>query len=187
VSTHKKAYDEGRTVVWVDESGFYLLPRVVRTYAPRGHTPVLHVPLTRDHLSVISAITPAGQLLVHSQDHAYKGPAIVRFVRHLWRHSTGKLLVIWDGSPLHRAQPVKDFLAHGAAARLHRERLPGYAPALNPDEGIWHYLTHVELRILCCHDLPELRHALRAATTRLRHKRHVIAGCVTHAGYDPPC
>jgi hypothetical protein len=47
--------------------------------------------------------------------------------------------VIWDGSPIHKGQPIKDFLARGAAVaqRLHLERLPGYAPDVNPDEGIW--------------------------------------------------
>jgi transposase len=173
--------------VWVDESGFYLLPGAVRTYAPRGQTPILRVPLTRDHLSVISAITPDGRLFLAMQDHAYKGPDVVRFLRHLLRHIAGKLLVIWDGAPIHRAQFVKDFRAQGAAARLHLERLPGYAPDLNPDEGIWHYLKHVELRNLCGHDLGELRRALRAATKRLRHKRRVIAGCFAHAAYLPPC
>src|SRR6266702_4407177 len=29
------------------------------------------------------------------------------------------------------------FLAGGAAKRLHLERLPGYAPDLNPQEGVW--------------------------------------------------
>jgi hypothetical protein len=51
------AQAEGRTPVWVDESAFYLLPAAVRTDAPVGETPVLHVPLSRDHLSAISAIT----------------------------------------------------------------------------------------------------------------------------------
>jgi transposase len=32
----KKAADEGRTLVWVDQSGCSLLPRAVRTWAPRG-------------------------------------------------------------------------------------------------------------------------------------------------------
>jgi hypothetical protein len=57
-----KARAEQRTVLFVDESAFYLLPGVVRTYAPRGQTPTLRVPLTRDHLSAISAITPDGRL-----------------------------------------------------------------------------------------------------------------------------
>jgi transposase len=52
----------------------------------------------------------------------------------------GAVLVIWDGAPIHRGQPVKDFLRTGAAKRLHLEQLPGYAPELNPDEGIGNYL-----------------------------------------------
>ena len=47
----------------MDESGFYLLPSLVRTYAPRAHTPILQVPMTSDHLSAISAIITAGPLL----------------------------------------------------------------------------------------------------------------------------
>jgi hypothetical protein len=48
--------------VFVDEAGFYLLPAVVRTYAPRGQTPILRVPLSWDHLSAIGAITPDSKL-----------------------------------------------------------------------------------------------------------------------------
>jgi hypothetical protein len=66
----KKAADEGRTRLWIDESGFYLLPSVVRTYAPRGVRPILHAPLSYDHLSVISAITSEGQLLMQVQEQA---------------------------------------------------------------------------------------------------------------------
>jgi transposase len=180
----KKAEDEGRTIVWVDESGFYLLPAAVRTYAPRSQTPVLRVPLTRDHLSVISAITPDGRLFLMVQERPYRSTDVVRFLAHLLRHLCGKLLVIWDGSPIHRGQPVKDFLAQGAARRLHLEQLPGYAPDLNPDEGIWHYLKRVELRNVCCRDLRHLRRELRLAAMRLRGKRDVIQGCIRQAGYQ---
>src|SRR5512138_982919 len=48
-----QARRERRTLVFVDESGFYLLPGVVKTYAPRGLTPVLREKQTRDHLSVM--------------------------------------------------------------------------------------------------------------------------------------
>ena len=168
--------------MFVDEAGFYLLAAMVRTYAPRGETPILQVPLTWDHLSAISAITPDGRLLTMLQDEAFNGTTIVRFLKHLLRHIPGKLLVIWDGLPAHRGQVVKDFLRQGATQRLHLEQLPGYAPDLNPDEGIWHYLKNVEMKNLCCHDLPELRHELRKAVARLRHKTDVIQGCFGHAG-----
>ena len=63
------------------------------------------------------------------------------------------------------------------------ERFPGYAPDLNPDEGIWTYLKHVELRNLCCQNLAQLRQHLRLATARLRHKRSVIQACALECGY----
>ena len=111
------------------------------------------------------------------QERAYKSPDIVRFLKHLLRHIPGKLLVLWDGAPIHRGQPVKDFLAAGGAERLRLESFPGYAPDLNPDEGIWRYLKHVELRNLCCATLAQLRRHLRLATARLRHKRQ--GDCIT--------
>jgi hypothetical protein len=107
----KKAQDEERTLVWVDESGFYPLPATVRTYAPCGHTPILRVPLTRDHLSAISAITPAGQLLLQVKAQALRGPDMVRFLRHLLRppgvaaaadpgpDPAGSATVAWAGEP----------------------------------------------------------------------------------------
>jgi transposase len=91
--------------------------------------------------------------------------------------------VIWDGGPIHTGQPVKAFLARGGAARLQLEVLPGYAPDLNPDEGIWNYLKRVELRNHCCATLQHLREALRLATARLRHKRSIIHSCFLQAGY----
>jgi len=159
------------------------LPGVVRTYAPRGETPILHALLTHEHLSAISGLTLDGRLLIQIRERAFRGPAVVAFLCHLLRYIPGKLLVIWDGAPIHRAQPVKEFLAQGAAARLQLEQLPGYAPELNPDEGIWNYLKHVELRNVCCGDLPELRLELSLAVKRLRHKRQVLRGCVAECRY----
>jgi len=155
----------------------------VRTYAPRGQTPILRVPLTRDHISAISGITMDDTLLLMAQERAYCSKDVVGFLKHLLRHIPGKLLVIWDGSPIHRGKPIKEFLADGGAQRIHLERLPGYAPDLNPDEGIWNYLKRVELRNVRCSNLTELRRALRLAIARMRHKRHVIRGCVKQAGY----
>lgn len=179
----KKAEAEGRTLVWVDESAFYLLPGVVRTWAPRGEPPILRAPCTRDHLSAINGITPNGRLLMQVQRAAFRGPTVVRFLRHLLRHLSGKLLVLWDRAQIHRGAAVHAFLAAGGAARLHLETLPAYAPELNPDEGIWQYLKHVERRNFVCEDLPELQAELRRAVARLRHKRHVVQRCIAQVGY----
>lgn len=168
----------------MDQSGFYLLPTVVRTYAPIAQTPILHEQLSRDHLSAMSAITPEGKLLMMEQERAFKGPDVVRFLKHALRQIPGKLLVIWDGSPIHRSKVVKEFLKSGGASRLQLERLPGYAPELNPDEGIWKHLKYVELKNVCCRSLCELRRELRKAKERLRHKKHVILGCIRQPGFE---
>jgi transposase len=181
-SDQKKAEREGRTLVWIDEAGFYLLPALVRTWAPVGAPPILRAPCSYDHLSAISAITPSGQLLLQVQEEAYHGCDVVRFLKHVLRHIPGKLLILWDGASIHRSQAIKDFLAAGAAKRIHLERLPGYAPDLNPDEGIWSYLKYRELKNVVCQNQTELRYELRLAVARLRHRRHVIQGCITQAG-----
>lgn len=178
----KGAEEEGRSIVFVDESGFYLLPSVVRTFAPRGKTPVLRERWTRDHLSAISGITPDGKLYMMVQEMAYKSTDVVRFLRHLHRHIPGKVLVLWDGAPIHRSNVIKDFLATGAARWLQLDRLPAYAPEMNPDEGVWHHLKGVELKNLTCQHVPQLQTELRKAKERLRHKHHVIRACFARPG-----
>jgi transposase len=180
--SQKKAQQEKRIIVFVDEAGFYLLPMAVRTYAPRGQRPILRVKLTRDHLSAIGAISTDGTLLMQMQDHAYDAHEVVRFLRLLLRKLSGKLLVIWDGAPIHRAQAVKDFLKRGAAKRLHLERLPGYAPELNPQEGVWNLLKRRELKNLCCQEVGQVADELRRAKERLRHRRTILKQCFAHAG-----
>jgi transposase len=169
--------------VYVDESGFYALPFVARTYAPCGQTPVLRVPLTRKHLSVIGAVTADGRLFTHIQDATVTGTTVVAFLRQMLRQIRGKLLVVWDGAPIHRCKAVKAFLAKGAAARLHLERLPAYAPELTPAEGVWNLLKRGELKNRCCQTMDELGWELHLAIRRLQRQRHRVQGCVAQCGY----
>jgi transposase len=155
---------------------------VARTYAPRGETPVLRAPLARDHLSVISAVTAAGQLVTRIRDTPFRGPAVVDSLRQLLRRIPGTLPVIRDGAPIHRCRAARDFLAKGAAARLHLERPPGYAPDPNPVEGVRNLLKRVELKNRCCRDLDELRWELGLAIRRLRRTPHRLAACVRQCG-----
>lgn len=146
----------------------------MRTFAPKGHTPVLKERLTHDHLSAISGITPEGKLYMRVQASSFQSPDVVRFLRHLHRHVRGKVLVLLDGAPIHRSTVIKEYLAGGAAHWLQLERLPAYAPEINPDEGVWHYLKGVELRNLTCQNLPQLHAELHRAKERLRHRTQVL-------------
>jgi transposase len=155
---------------------------VVRTYAPVGHTPILRAWCTREHLSAISAISPEGKLYFHSQEGAINSADVVAFLEYLLREVSGRMVLIWDGAPIHRSHLIQEFLANGAAQRLHLERLPAYAPELNPGEGLWQQLKGVELRNLCCFDIPHLRGELRDAVKRVRRKPRILQGCFQGAG-----
>ena len=118
------------------------------------------------------------------QAEAYTAEAVVGFVRVRRRKVRGQLLVIWEGSPIHQGQPIQDGLQRGAAQRLHRERLPGDAPDLNPAEGRWKSLKRAELKHRCCRDLAARRRDLRRAQERLRQKRSIIPSCSAQCGYS---
>ena len=142
-----------------------------------GQTLILREWWTRDHLSAIAAISPEGKLYFHSQDHAIDSTDVVAFLEHLLREVLGRILIIWDGAPIHRSHVIQEFLANGAAPRIHVERLPAYAPGLNPGEGLWAHLKGVELRNVCCFTIRHLHNELRDAVKRVRRKPRIIKGC----------
>src|SRR5947209_12671715 len=178
----RRARRERRVLVLADESGFYLLPGVVRTYAPEGRTPVLWEEQTHDHLSVMGGMTPGGKVYTLARQEWLNGLHSVAFLRHLLHVAGARLLVIWDGSPLHRRAAVREFVS-AARGKVWPEALPGYAPDLNPwDEGGWEHLKHVELRNGVCLDLEELHEEFHLAVGRLRQKSHLVQSFFAQAG-----
>ena len=178
----RRARRERRVLVFEDESGFYLLPGVVRTYAPEAHTPVIWERQTRDHLSVMGGVTPEGKVYTLARQESLNGLHSIEFLVHLLRVAGGRLLVIWDGSPIHRRAAVQEFVS-GTRGRIWLEALPGYAPDLNPwDEGGWHHLKHVQMRNLVCRDLEDLHEQFHLAIGRLRRKPHLVRSFFAQAG-----
>ena len=178
----RRARREPRALIFEDESGFYLLPGVVKTYAPEGLTPVLREKQTRDHLSAIGGMTPEGRVYTLVRPESLNGLHCIEFLLHLLRVAGDRLLVIWDGSPIHRRAEVQEFVA-STRGRVWLEALPGYAPDLNPwDEGGWHHLKDVEMRNLVCRDLDELHQELDLAVGRLRQKPHLVRSFFAQAG-----
>jgi len=180
----RQARNERRRLIFEDESGFYLLPGVVRTYAPEARTPVLPERLTRDHLSAMGGMTPEGQVYTLARQESLNGLHSITFLLHLLRVAGERLLVIWDGSPIHRRAEVQEFVAdtHG---QVRLEPLPGYAPDLNPwDEGGWNHLKNVEMRNRVCLDLEELHEEFHLAVARLRRRPQLVQAFFAQAGLE---
>lgn len=169
----KKAKDEQRVVLYVDECACYLLPLLAHSWAPRGQTPIVVEEAGRAHLSLIAAVAPNGRLYVGGQDQAFKGDDIVWFLKKLCgRYRKQDLLIIWDGAAIHRSEPVKTLLKD-RPGRIHLERLPAYSPELNPVELIWSYLkgclkNHVFI------NLEELKEAILEQITYLEKDHRLV-------------
>jgi hypothetical protein len=146
----KKAAAEGAHLVLIDEAGLFLNPLVRRTWAPAGCTPVLQSwGRHRDKVSVIGAVTvsPAARRLgfYFATDPAdfFNAGRVVGFLRDLLRHLRGRVIVVWDGGSNHKGPLVRAFLRRNRRLRL--ERLPAYAPDLNPVEAVWSWLKYGRL------------------------------------------
>ena len=157
---------------------------LVRTYAPRGKTPILKEFLSRDHVSVIGAITPEGRLFLKTYEHAISSFEVIAFLGQLQRQIPGKLLIIWDGAPIHRSKELKAYLSKGAAHRIHLERLPGYSPDLNPKEWIWGYMKRVDLANVACDHLADLDKLIHCSKKRLQKNHPLVESFVRHVGYN---
>jgi transposase len=178
----QRARSEGRTLVFVDESAFYLLPGKVRTYGRSGLTPVLHEWQTHDHLSVMGGLTPDGRILTLVRQRPLTGLDTVAFLKHVGQEIGGPVQMVWDGSPIHRRSEVGEFVEAVGVSGLRVERLPAYAPDLNPIEWLWGHLKRVEMRNLVCLDLEELHEEFHLAVNRIRHKTRLIPAFFEGAG-----
>jgi len=168
----KKAKNEGRTIVFIDESGLSERPHRCRTWAPRGQTPVLQYHFNWKTLSAIAGVT-WWNFYFRLFPGAIRSPQIIQFLAHLLRHIPGKLLIVWDGLPGHRSRVVWQFVQQ-QRGRLWLEYLPGYAPELNPVEYLWSHWKQHELPNFCPTTFGQLSNSARQALRRMRRRPTLV-------------
>lgn len=171
----KNAARQGRTIVFIDESGLSERPHRCRTWAPRGQTPVLHHAFHWHHFSAIAGIT-WWNFYFRLYPDAINAARVVVFLRQLQRHVTGNLLIVWDRLNAHRSARVRDFI-EAQQGRIQVEWLPAYAPELNPVEYLWGHWKHHELPNFCPRDAWALSAAARQALRRMRRRPSLIVAC----------
>jgi transposase len=181
--SQKKARREGRLIAFIDETGVSTRPHRVRTWAPRGKTPVIRETFGWKSLSIIGAIS-LWRILFRIHPGAIKGPQVVDFLKVLARHTRQPLMVIWDGAPIHRSRLVTDYIA-STGGKIVVERLPAYAPELNPAEYIWAHLKQHEIGNLLVKEAWQLSHHATAALRKMRGKPRIIRACFVQANLWP--
>ncbi len=142
-ASKKNARRRRAAIVFIDETGFLMAPLVRRSWAPRGHAPVLtQRGRSRRKLSAIGALVLSPRrrrvraYFAVLADASFDGEHIVAFLQQLCRALRVPIALVWDRLGAHVGEPVKGWLARNRH-RIRAKLLPPYAPELNPVELIW--------------------------------------------------
>jgi transposase len=143
-------------------------------------------PFNWKRLSLVGALatTPNGsnvRLFLSIRSSTVNSLTIREFLRSLRRHIRGHVVPIWDGLPSHRSTETQTFIA-GQEHWLHVERLPAYAPELNPVEYLWAHLCATELANFSAEDLGALSNQIRKGARRIRRQTDMGRGFLKHSG-----
>ena len=175
----KKARREGRLILFIDESGLSQRPTRVRTWALNGHSPVVQFHFNWDHVSIIAGMHLAG-VTFRLHDGAIKKEQVIEFLKALKAHYRRRLLIIWDGARPHCSRLVRDYV-DSTDGQIVVERLPAYAPELNPVEYLWAWLKRHALANFCPDTLTELHHGARSKLKSAQRRSTIITACWSQA------
>src|SRR5579863_6998130 len=140
---YKNAARLAAHLVFIDESGFLLIPSVRKTWSPVGQTPILRHRYQHNRISAICGIAVSPKrfhcsLYCPLYEDNIQSDEVAVFLRHLLRQIPGPLIVLLDNGNIHRGDAIEELLSR--TSRLYLEPFPPYAPDLNPDEGVWNHL-----------------------------------------------
>jgi transposase len=174
-------------LVFIDESGFLLIPSVRKTWSPVGQTPLLVHRYRHDRISAISGIAVSPKrfrctLYCQIYQDNLQGEEVAVFLRHLLHQIHGHLIVLLDNGTIHRGDPIQELLTR--TSRLHLEPFPSHAPELNPDEGVWNHLKRT-LANGRPDSQAELMDVLSDEVCRLAKSQSLLRGCIQQSELPP--
>jgi DDE superfamily endonuclease len=122
------------------------------------------------------------QLAFHVQAGNYDTDSLIGVLGQLRKFLGGeKATLLWDGLPAHRSRAMRAWL-RTQRSWLVVERLPAYAPDLNPVEALWSSLKAVELANLCGPTLGEVLAQAHRGIQRIRTTPHLAYSFLRHTG-----
>lgn len=106
--------------------------------------------------------------------------SLILFLKDLKRHFRGqKVILIWDGLPAHKSLAMNEYIK-SQKSWLSTERLPGYAPDLNPVECFWGNIKGQELANLCVDGFGEISVAIARGVSRIKKQKDLLFSFLDH-------
>jgi hypothetical protein len=183
----KGARAESAWLVFFDESGISLIPPVRRTWSQRGRTPILRHRMAWKRASMAAALgyhpdATRARLCFHLQPDSYDTDSLIKVLEQLTAFYTGhRVVLIWDGLSSHWSHKMR---AHLDAQRhwLTVERLPAYAPELNPVEYLWANLKGGALANCAGDTIAEVADQAHRGIQRVCDSDSLVIGFLAHTG-----
>jgi hypothetical protein len=183
----KRAHAKSAWLVFFDESGVSLIPPVRRTWSRQGCTPILRHRMAWKRASMAAALgyRPDGtsaRLCFHLQADSYDTDGLIKVLEQLAGFSAGhQVVLLWDGLSSHWSHGMR---AHLDTQRhwLTVERLPAYAPELNPVEYLWANLKGGELANCTGDTIAEVADQARHGIQRVCDSDSLVVGFLAHTG-----
>jgi len=141
-----KAKRLGATLFFVDEAALRSDAHRGLTWGKKGETPVVRNSGGRFGLSVISAVSPRGDLRFSFIEDGMNSKEFIGFLKKLQRDAGKPILVITDNAKYHHSKETQAFL-ETTQGQIQMAFLPAYSPELNPDEQVW---NHAKRRLSQC-------------------------------------
>src|SRR6266568_3602541 len=135
----KRAKRQGAKIFFLDEAGFQSDPPLGRTYGLKGQTPVVVTSGQRQSINVLTTVNARGEFWAATYTGMLNAEAFVVFLKNFLKGRAGKIFLVIDGHPAHKAKVVQRYL-ETLGGRLELVALPTYAPDLNPDEFVWSHM-----------------------------------------------
>jgi len=166
--------------VFLDESGFLLIPNLKRTWAPQGRTPVCPVRYKQGKVNALSALAVSPKrkrLALYVQFHTCNltGVEVKSFLKHLLSQLQGPIVLLWDRGTIHRRRLVQEFLRQHP--RVQEEYFPAYAPELNPAEYVWNRADDA-LANSAPQDEKDLKRLLGSSLRKLKSSQPLLWSCI---------
>jgi len=162
------------------------MPLVRTTWARCGHTPALfHRAHQRDKVSVTAALTLSphrGHLGLYYQtfpDTYVDAELYTFFLRRLLRQIRGPMMLLHDGGNMHKGPLVSEL--SNDFPRLEINRLPPYAPELNPVEPLWGHAKNEELANFAPLDTDQLEQTVSDFLDKVRNDQDRLRSFFTAA------
>jgi transposase len=138
-----KKYDA--ILYFEDEASISLESLDCKTWGPIGTTNIHQVTANRGSISAISAISNKNELIFNLYKHRIRSKEIIDFFTQMLKHHPKRhLVVVLDNAPPHTSKITRAFIE--SQKRLHVFYLPPRSPEFNPDEKVWNFLKHEELK-----------------------------------------